>query len=212
MSINFVELHGPLILPEDANLYEQTPFGEKLGEALTPDVDLSVLRALLFTFSRRFSTEGLTEILLNTHIYTLRNLLVYSLRSLKIKNPTTTSGVYVETLRNTSDLLMPYPYWCEYIGDTIYQYPGLFGRDGERKVIPQSPTLSSDEVPTYLGWLPEYVRKKERQGRNVLLGIDEIFPQDFATESPMRPPDVRGYSQGARNWRLKIASNLAPEK
>lgn len=211
MSINFVELQGPLILPQEANLYEQTPFAEKLDQVLNPGVELDALRAFLTDCSGR-STEKVIGIFFNANKYNIRHSLTYSLSQSRIKNPATRVDEYVEALHKTGQLMGPYPYWCEYIRGVFNQYPRLFRRNGERKNIPQSPTMSEEEVPTYLGWLPGYTRKVERQEDKVLLGIDQIFPQDFATESPTRPPEVKGNSQVARNWQFRIAANLTPER
>ena len=116
-----------------------------------------------------------------------------------------------EILAAIGKSLADYPYWNEYIAtqhtQNDYKYDGSYvSQIGVGFVLTaRGRVLTLPE--SYAKWVTRKMQVKKRQ---VLLGIDEIFPQNFGEEQVRIPH--RGEREETKRWRILKASELIPEK
>ena len=99
--------------------------------------------------------------------------------------------------------LEKYPFWHEYIITQLTHYD--YRHDGSPVSTREKPESNFPE--TYAKWASE---KSQKEARLMLTGIKDIFPQDFATETPSKGPNMpRGERPSTTRLRILTASELA---
>lgn len=109
---------------------------------------------------------------------------------------------YFEALHEIFDKLSEYPYWHNYAVEQKSQ--PFYRADG---TYLEAPKLS--KIPNFPETYAKYASVKIKRSHNaVLLGIEEVFPQDFKRVSPsLDEPTTEGKSQ-TRRWAILKTSEL----
>lgn len=178
----FVEIETTEELSEGQNFYDQEPFSSAIAQTVTEsETDPSRLRKILTVFcGKQFSdTEDLPkdakvlDILTNPK-YNPEYAKLYS----KYFEPGQ-SEKYRKAMAILGHLLAPYPNWYQYVRTIERAY---YNQDGSmRETLPHYIPQKS-----YAKWLSQ---KPKTIGPGVTFGIEEVFPQDFAKESPAVSPN-----------------------
>lgn len=159
----FIKLEAPAYLEDEQNLYDQPPFSETLS-VLSAEfgLDISGLRGCLSRLSkvmdRRFPGTRAPE-------------MVYLAAA---------PEPFRKAILRLEEILQDCPYWFDYLGyiGSISAYKS----DGSRFVNPNKHGQVQLPVESYTNWVH---KKLELEGKIKAVGIEEIFPQDFADQSPV---------------------------
>lgn len=181
-----IEIEGPEQLEVGQNFLDQPPFDQALSdEAQKSGISLEELRA---EFLDRVKTG-------RTNLDALRA------RSYKM-------GPKFRAFINVLDALKDYPYIEGYVQSRFNI--GLYANDGSW-YMRGSGTPSADSMPdSYAKWLPEKIAREKRLGNQVLLGIDQVFPQDFGLSKTGLPEGGSGRIR--RRFIILRAAELVPER
>lgn len=201
----YIELEAPEYLALEQNFYDQEPFAtavqtvsekttiptEHLRQFLGHHAKGSNIDRMTFTTGSKQhrSSKRLAGVFMDTYLDMSKAKIVELL-------PTYTSAI-----RELLQLLNDYPGWKYYVDTNVaggqYKYDGTLK---SHKVV-----AWPESIPTYAKWAAETLPKLLNQR---LVGIKEIFPQDFATESPATAQQPAGPRRENRRWRILISSEL----
>lgn len=210
----FLELDAPEMLTLDQNLFEQPPFDIILQDiSAQTGVATNTLRGFLTSVSRKYTTEvgrnrdkQITSPELSLQMQMFREGQVYDgtigadFNSILFRHGPITQAE-IEAIRKLGVALGEYPYWSDYIRThSHFGYRTINGTPIKSLINPEE---------TYAKWV---VHKLSSRSDARLLGIHEIFPQDFSVESPTQVPLSQTTKGGHRRWQILKASNLIPEK
>jgi len=121
------------------------------------------------------------------------------MKSAKIEemDPEKVQGV----LQEITQKLCNFPHWNQYVVNQLdirsYSY------DGEARKA-----SVGFEPESYLRWIS---RSEEMKRRSKLLGISEVFSQDFSEESPAMPKQQESKRRVNRRWKILKASELVKD-
>lgn len=205
------------------NFFEQTPFNHLGLIAETRKLDVRKLRALLpyvHDFERATNLAGSSDEEAKRIIDREKELID------QLVDKATQRGVTGRLKKGSNGFLQRYyafrnafaemalylkdfPDWFEYKEKYTGQHEPW---NGIGEPIPSFRWFPGLQVPTYIHWPIEKKQKaafQERVRRNqILLGIDEIFPQQI-TQQDIREIIARGGKKGSnREWATKKASDL----
>ena len=76
---------------------------------------------------------------------------------------------------------------------------------GDRFVTPSAHVPVQFMADSYASWAH---KKQASEGKFRLVGIEHVFPQDFAKETPALPQLVGGSRSAQRRWKILKASEL----
>ncbi len=196
----FIEIEGPVFLAEGQNFYEQQPFDQILQDVSRQHgVDIAKLRRFLTQMAKQVNSYSLLpqrhdEIILDVlYIENVR-------KHLEMLGLPREEGQLAT--RDLNGKLLVFPYWDQYIATQLssatHNSDGIYNLKGNRYV----------PVETYAKYASDKLRR-EKQLR--VLGIDEVFPQDFSQESPLGASVPSGSLGTNRKWRILKASELVKE-
>lgn len=206
----FVELVAPEYLSPDQNLLDQPPFNSIFQETVSQTkITEGGCRILLLGVVGEYKakpefyggpedggSEHIGQQMTECPVRIFR--MIQRIRILRKKE---FGGLHdfaalVKATKLLGSALARFPYWYEYISSQKQVY----SKKGE-------PVQDENFSParSYASWA---VRKTDRKSRSVLLGIEEVFPQDFSgtTQEPIVPS--HGESSQNRRWKILKASEL----
>lgn len=197
--VDYIDIEAPEKLVEGQDFFDQEPFRHILDDVSkkTP-VDKKILSTLLIRYGMKFpydSPVGSQEVSRMMQKPLFHHNIRSSIKHLAPGQIDKITGAVIEMGKQ----LEPYPDWTKYIGSQLsrvsYKTDGTFHK--------QNPKMSFTPVPTYPAWIA--VEHPDRQSP-ITSGIETVFPQDFATESPAlseAPNRLTGQSRINRRWRIK---------
>jgi len=201
---DYLEIEAPEYLESGQNFYNQEPFRSILaGISERAGVEIDLLRKALSSMARQvstgrgFSPEELNQKLDNPYFfvgdqYTAGGPVYVSLSDLKI-SPETKRNLLAEI----GGAVKKYPFWYQYV---FTQSTQEYKANGSKKKIGGNIKRTAPE--TYAFWV----------SKKLLLGIKEIFPQDFAPESQVVVPKKPKERNATRKWRILRAAELVSER
>lgn len=200
-NLPYIELEAPEHLVPGQNFYDQTPFAQTAADiAKSNGRSVDEIRKIishLATFTPKLLKEkiDLTHLL---RIYQIQGSLGRPIREL-------TAIQQRRIIADTAEKLQVYPFWYEYVfflRESMYQYDG-----NERKNYKRMST--QEEPSSYVAWVS---KKIAAENRFKSLGIEEVFPQDFAGISPTHAPTPQGMKPENRRWRILKAAEIVRDK
>lgn len=206
-----LELEGPAELEPGQNFLDQPPFGpvlEQIGQ--TSRIDLSNLRKIYLAIatSSRFTSEVFNgSPALWGYQRSSFNELFKKGRSLAVERDRRDD--YFRAMADIFKLLSDYPYIKDYFQSKFDR--GLYGIDGAWNVVASgNPSANIIKTESYAKWVTKKQAREGKLNNQVLLGIDEIFPQDFGRSKT----GLVGYGVKTqhRRWRILKAAELVSEK
>ncbi|RJQ38396.1 hypothetical protein C4559_01220 [Candidatus Microgenomates bacterium] len=229
-----------LYLRKDQNFFGQKPFNYLEAVAENRKLDISKLRALLPYVNRFEQATGLTGLTDDEakEIMSQKRGMIDNLINEANKDGITgrlRSGGgaagsrggdrylpryyhFRDAFVEISLYLKDFPKWHEY----MEEYTGRF-KPWARTGNPSTNFrwFTGLQAPTYFQWptvkdqeqrRKAFLEERERR-RQVLLGIDEIFPDSFATQESVRESVSRGgFKRNNRNWKMLKGSELIKGK
>lgn len=213
-----IEYNAGECLTVDQNLYNQPPYqalpriaqeagislsklrGEHVRAADQLEQDLSAKKGIYLTL---LSPDQIRSATLQ-HPHLAKD----SFRRWSLYKPEINLPVVADVLSELATAPLWYAYLAAY-QEKDFGLPGelKYRQDGQirfqnRKYYDEEPT------PTYPRWLSQEIVRRERAAdfdrRKVVLGVEEIFPQDFAGEAKLHPQVEQAV--GMRRWRITIES------
>lgn len=200
----FIELEVSEYLGEGQNFYDQPPLGNLIRELSTKDqLNKDKLRACLTSMvanpDRYFLRDGELMHPKIRHRTFLENL--KGMRAQKFEPGE--YEVYYQAMEELDKLLSEYPFIGEYINTKFDR--GIYSQNGNWR----GKSGSLFTVTSYAGWLREKALRENNNHSVVLLGIEEVFPQDIGQEGLVIPT---GDSPQVRRWRILKAAELIRKK
>ncbi|KKS83407.1 MAG: hypothetical protein UV59_C0040G0004 [Candidatus Gottesmanbacteria bacterium GW2011_GWA1_43_11] len=180
-----VEIEATDGLVEGQNFYDQEPFSTVIAQtAAETQTDPVRLRKILSTFCLRYFKDP-ADIPSDNKVTDILTSPKYNPGFEQSYSASFEPGQkekYQKAVASIGRLLAPYPSWYAYVRTMERAY---YNRDGSYKE--NAPRFFSPK--TYPKWLE--AESRVRTG-SVTFGIKEVFPQDFATESPAISPKPAG--------------------
>jgi len=215
-----IELEGSPYLEDEQNFYDQLPFREVI-DVNNLDIDLSYVRkAVTRTCRYAGSTTFMgSEVDLNIKAHRLvikPYLTLWRLKS-SIRSDIKRSGaegslvsLTDQCLKAVADVtakLIPYPSWVEYV--VIHLSSNDYSEDGIRRSQSNREFLHE----SYLSWASRGQRnRKILRERGILVGIEEVFPQDFADSTLMTLPIEPGRKPVNVRWKMLRAAEITKDR
>lgn len=200
----FIELEAPEFLEPGQNFYDQPPFSTILQDAsLKTGVKVEALRRMLSRLGKMLKSYDPVK---KGEVFNSQNLVRLMQGSgageLVASGVGVKSEVQRQVFHRIGSKLGHYPYWYEYINTQWSD--GFCLPDGS----PNTKNPRSVTVKSYAAWAD---RKLKAEHHLITKGIEEVFPQDFAGQTPLVPTLPGKSSAGGQKWRILKASNLVKE-
>ena len=213
---NFIEIEAQDFLEDEQNFFDQEPFSSVIQEVSeNTNTEIAKLRRLLrdyaeaYVYNLHYEEYVLPSRGITTKVQHEPSNLIYIDYNRRIRHGINKDDapVYKKATESVVKTLEDYPFWYEYV-DTQRDL-GAYSNDGTPKPKRHS---RLDKTLTYAHWVTQRINiAKREKDRAVLLGIDEVFPQDFSGEK-IDIPQSTGEKKGNRRWRILKASELIPER
>lgn len=200
-SSTVIEIEAPEYLKEGQNFFDQEPFRGIIVKLVTEgegELDAKIVRNLLFNSSlyRKKTVYFASEIGHLIHYLAKREKIPPGDERKRFREK------YVEVATKLQEKLHVYPHLGDYVST---RPPAYYKHNGDYE--PTAPTAKYLPKRTYPAWLTEEFRIRRLEKRQVLLGIQDIFPVQFTGNQTERVR-ASGKSAGARKWKILKAAEL----